>query len=168
MHLSVQKPAFEILKMMEKDGIEMDNVTSTLTQAFNSSKENMKAPIPLSWLPWLTCQILEEAFVVLKQLIPRCMHSLIMGTSRNLFNQAVNKGMVSASNRFTPTISSTVRPQIPIQPTAMSKKPIVSPPKKGFPSRPLSRVFRFSLAFAAFSYCSSPFELNATLISDTH
>ncbi|KAJ0024568.1 hypothetical protein Pint_08414 [Pistacia integerrima] len=36
MHLSAQKPAFDILKMMEKDGIEMDNDTSTLVQAFNS------------------------------------------------------------------------------------------------------------------------------------
>lgn len=35
MHLNAQKPAFDILKMMEKDKIEMDDETSTLVQAFN-------------------------------------------------------------------------------------------------------------------------------------
>ncbi|KAL9446883.1 hypothetical protein AB3S75_014537 [Citrus x aurantiifolia] len=35
MHLNAQKPAFDILKMMEKDKIEMDDEASTLVQAFN-------------------------------------------------------------------------------------------------------------------------------------
>ncbi|XP_050254410.1 pentatricopeptide repeat-containing protein At5g27460 [Quercus robur] len=35
MHLQAKRPAFDILKMMEKDKIEMDDETSALVQAFN-------------------------------------------------------------------------------------------------------------------------------------
>lgn len=35
-HLSANKPAFDILEMMEKDGIEMDDDTSSLIEALNS------------------------------------------------------------------------------------------------------------------------------------
>lgn len=35
MHLHAKRPAFHILKMMEKDKIEMDNETSALVQASN-------------------------------------------------------------------------------------------------------------------------------------
>ncbi|KAK3023260.1 hypothetical protein RJ639_044426 [Escallonia herrerae] len=94
--------------------------------------------------------------------------SLIMGSSRKSWNQALSKGMVSSSISFTSVISSIIRIQIPIQPMAMSAKPIASPPKKRFPSRPLSRVFIFSRAsFAAFS-CSSPTLENVLMAAGTH
>ncbi|KAK2967715.1 hypothetical protein RJ640_006087 [Escallonia rubra] len=66
-------------------------------------------------------------------------HSLIMGASGKSWNQALSKGMVVSSISFTSVISSTIRVQIPIQPMAISAKPIASPPKKRFPSGALSR-----------------------------
>ncbi|KAK2993104.1 hypothetical protein RJ640_021776 [Escallonia rubra] len=76
--------------------------------------------------------------------------------------------MVASSINFTSVISSTIRVQIPIQQMAMSAKPIASPPKKRFPSRVLSRVFRFSQAsFAALS-CSSPTLENVLMTAGTH
>ncbi|GAB4844958.1 hypothetical protein Ancab_038352 [Ancistrocladus abbreviatus] len=71
------------------------------------------------------------------------------GISSMSRNHLPSRGTLSSSISFMPTTSCNIRVQYPIPTLATSANPMCSPPKKRFPSRPLSISFQFSLTSAA-------------------
>lgn len=83
-------------------------------------------------------------------------HSLITGSLEKFCIHADSSGNFSSSTKFRFIISSRMLIILAVQPKAMSRYPIVSPPKNFFSFSNSSMSFRFWTAAAIGSSCSFP------------